>query len=326
MGSRQYSDDPEVQAWASQQPDDTPVERAALRAVASLCRFGESRHINKNENVICGRSTATRYVGAMRAFGKALQNCKDQFDVKVRVGQINAEQASRVLESMSSDHRQKSLNVSTKIAEMHLRNLTQDNTIRLERIKSEVPTIVQSRALTDSQTRLLMQNASPRLALSIEISRSCGLRAEGLYTIRQLHEQPPTERRYPEGTYNAPKGYVTYTVIEKGGLCRPVHMRQELANRLEACRREEPVRVYDRGVSIKSYYNLIGGNSFSSSVTRLSNEVLGYSNGAHAFRHSYAQQRMVELQNSGLTERGAKLVLSKELGHFRASIVDYYLR
>lgn len=327
MASRKYSDDPEVEEWAQNQQQDTPVDRAALRAVSALCRFGESRYDSKGENTINGKSTATRYAVAMRSVGKSLNSCSDEFDGgRVRIGNITVEQAIAVLERMSVDQEQKSLNVATKVVEMHLRSLHQDASIQLSRIASEIPTIVQSRAITDNQTLELMQNASDRLSVSIEVGRSCGLRAEGLLTIRPVKEQPPTERRYPQGTYKAPDGYVTYTVAEKGGLIRPVQMREELAERLEMWRREAPVRVWDRGQRVKSHYNLIGGNSFSSSITRLSKEVLGYSNGAHSLRHAYAQQRIVELQNSGMTLKDSKYQLSRELGHFRASIVNYYLR
>lgn len=52
---------------------------------------------------------------------------------------------------------------------------------------------------------------------------------------------------------------------------------------------------------------------------------LGWSRGAHGVRHSYAQERMAELQR-GLRYDDALEVVSQELGHFRPGITREYLR
>jgi hypothetical protein len=43
-------------------------------------------------------------------------------------------------------------------------------------------------------------------------------------------------------------------------------------------------------------------------------------------RHSYAQDRVMELQTLRLSQEAAKEVVSQELGHFRPEITDTYLR
>ena len=322
-----YSNNQLVEQWAQDQLTDTPDDRAALRAVSRLCEFDVSRHDNKDDNAIHGMSTADRYLGAMRQVSEAMRAWDDRADgTRNGIGKLTVTQGNQVLEQLSGDYEQKSLNLMTRAVELHLRNLHNDPSIKLDRCQSEIPTITTSRAYTDNQTRLLMNNATERLSLSIEIARSCGLRAAGLHEIRRLDERGPTARRYPENSYKERDGYQTYTVSEKGGLVRPIFIKDELAARLEATRLDTPRTVYDRDRLIKDHYELIGGNRFSSSITRLSNNVLGYSNGAHGLRHSFAQQRMTVLQNSGLSRNDAKLQLSRELGHFRASIVDAYLR
>ena len=59
---------------------------------------------------------------------------------------------------------------------------------------------------------------------------------------------------------------------------------------------------------------------------RASTTVLGWSKGGHGLRHSYAQDRVMELQTLRLSQEAAKEVVSQELGHFRPEITDTYLR
>ena len=48
--------------------------------------------------------------------------------------------------------------------------------------------------------------------------------------------------------------------------------------------------------------------------------------GAHGVRHTYAQERVIELQRQHYRFEDAKEVVSQEMGHFRADIIDTYLR
>ncbi|TMX37523.1 integrase, partial [Vibrio rotiferianus] len=98
-----------------------------------------------------------------------------------------------------------------------------------------------------------------------------------------------------------------------------------LAERLEDRRLNQPVQITDRGVNYTSHYDINGGNRWSSSFTTASNRALNWSTGAHGLRHSYAQERMSELQKN-MTYEKALEVVSQEMGHFRPDITEVYLR
>ena len=107
---------------------------------------------------------------------------------------------------------------------------------------------------------------------------------------------------------------------------REVQIPRDLADRLEARRLDTPLRVTDRGINYQSHYDIGGGQRWSNSVSAAADRALGWSTGAHGLRHSYAQERMTELQNQGLTRDRALETVSQELGHFRPEITEVYLR
>ncbi len=90
-----------------------------------------------------------------------------------------------------------------------------------------------------------------------------------------------------------------YTAVGKGGLVREACISNDLAERLEATRLDEPKDVLDRGIEYQTCYAIGGGNAWSASFTRASERELGYSTGAHGFRHSYARNgsRSCEMQD-----------------------------
>jgi integrase len=119
---------------------------------------------------------------------------------------------------------------------------------------------------------------------------------------------------------------VRYTVEGKGGLCREVMITNELANKLEANKLEKTITVYDRGVKYQQHYDIGGGQQWSSSFGKASRRALGWTTGAHGLRHTYAQLRVIAVQMENYSYEEAKLVVSQEMGHFRASVIDEYLR
>ncbi|MFM5075667.1 site-specific integrase, partial [Aeromonas hydrophila] len=118
---------------------------------------------------------------------------------------------------------------------------------------------------------------------------------------------------------------VIYTVHGKGGLVREVLVPHALAERLEAVHLDAPQAITDRGIYYQSHYDTGGGQRWSNSVSAASERVLGWSTGAHGLRHSYAQERMAELQAS-LSRDAALTTVSQEMGHFRPEITETYLR
>ena len=130
--------------------------------------------------------------------------------------------------------------------------------------------------------------------------------------------------------------FVRYTVIGKGGLCREIAVPVWLANLIEARRRKAPIKVRDRGIFYTSFYDIGFGQAWSQSFTSASQRVFGFSRGGHGLRHSFAKQRLYQLEkefellpqgneNTSTREKALK-VLSQELGHFRIDVTYAYLR
>lgn len=117
-----------------------------------------------------------------------------------------------------------------------------------------------------------------------------------------------------------------YTVVGKGGLVREVVLSRELVTALEARRLEEPRLVIDRGVHYSQHYDIGGGRTWSQSFSSASKRELGFSNGGHGLRHSYAQERMAELQQQGMRYDQAKATVAQEVGHFDKDTTEAYLR
>ncbi|ESE42892.1 phage integrase family protein, partial [Shewanella decolorationis S12] len=74
------------------------------------------------------------------------------------------------------------------------------------------------------------------------------------------------------------------------------------------------------------HYNINGGQKGANSFSQAATRALGWTRPCAGRRHSYAQERMSELQNSGLNRAHALEVVSQEMGHFRPEITETYLR
>jgi len=192
-------------------------------------------------------------------------------------------------------------------------------------VKSDHEQHLTGRAYTPEQVTLVAEHQSAKHALATEIAYAAGLRASELHTLRPVEEKPADDRPALESKWTGREG-VRYTVNGKGGLVREVLIPNALAVRLEGMRLSTPVQITDRGVHVEKHYGIGGGQNWSNSFSGASNRALGWSAGAHGVRHSYAQERMDELQRSGLTHALAKETVSQELGHFRADITETYLR
>jgi integrase len=184
----------------------------------------------------------------------------------------------------------------------------------------------QSRSYTSEQVTLIAAHQSPHNALATEISLASGLRAHELLTLRRIHHKAPDVRPAHALKFSGIReNSIAYTVHGKGGLTREVRIPINLARRLEARRLPEARSVTDRGVRYQQLYELGGGQPWSKSFGAASKAALGWSNGAHGLRHSYAQERLSTMQFH-LPREEAKLVVSQELGHFRSEITEVYLR
>lgn len=199
-------------------------------------------------------------------------------------------------------------------------------TARAAVTRSEKETHLSTRSYTQAQVGRIALAQSERNSLATQIAHCSGLRAHELLTIRPENERPAATHREWRPERFAGREGERYTVAGKGGLVREVLLSRELAARLEATRLGEPRPVTDRGVNYRQQYDLAGGRARSQSFSAASQRELGFSNGAHGLRHSYAQERMEELQGRGMSYEQAKGTVAQEVGHFSAETTEAYLR
>jgi integrase len=206
------------------------------------------------------------------------------------------------------------------------RNLEPKSTLtnfKVERAANEA-----TRAYHPRQVELIIARQTPINSLPTRIALSAGLRAKEFFTLRPIEEQAPDKREVSPNKWLGREDWVRFTVKGKGGLCREVRIEPLLAQELLIHKRETHHYSHDRQVLYKNYLDEVnGGNRLSSSFTTASKAALGWSNGFHGLRHTYAQERMIDLQvNYGIEWTEALRVVSQELGHFRPDITLVYLR
>lgn len=297
-------------------------DRQATRAIKACSAIGTPRHGNRDDGKIHGLGTERQY---HQIFRTAATWLNDRYNVQLY--RVSTEQVHTYLQERSIDIGQKQLNNEHRALQMYLRNERKDSNISIERVRSEVPVIEKARAYTDGQVQLVCSRQTDRLALSTRVADTAGLRAAELYTIRRLNERAPSSHRsWSRDTYRGREDWQRYTVVGKGGLVREVRLPAALSQELEATRLAESKMVTDRGIRIEARYDVIGGKSFSNLFSRSAKKAMGWSEGAHGLRHSYAQRRMAELQISANSQQHALGIVSQELGHFRPEITEVYLR
>lgn len=197
----------------------------------------------------------------------------------------------------------------------------------LPTIKSERPQKLVSRAYTTVQAELIAQSQTQKYALSTRLALDAGLRAREILTLAPVEERKAaTHRIFREDLFSGRQDVRLYTVIGKGGLVRVVAVGEALARELETRRLAVSRRVFDREIKYEQYYDLGGGKAWSDSFSRAAVRALGWSEGGHGLRHTFAQNRMDALLRFGYCYADALEVVSQELGHFRPDITEIYLR
>ena len=240
--------------------------------------------------------------------------------------QLTPEEARTYLEKRALSVRQKTLDQDRQA--LQILPLID----KLPRIKSNpalrpTPLATDGRAYTPQQVDVIAQAQTPHNGLATRIAYASGVRAHELLTLLPAAERPASDHReWSPERFDGRGDLRRYTVEGKGGLVREVALPPHLADELEARRLERPERVTDRGVHCTQHYDLGGGNAWSQSFGSASKNELGWSTGAHGLRHSYAQDRVDELQGSGYGHESALETVSQELGHFRPDITRVYLR
>lgn len=269
-------------------------------------------------------------VGTVRNYEQALKTCCDYLK-EHRLGslrELTPEQAKSYLEIRASECSQSTVDMDRQAIQAMMQHVTHrlDDSQKLDVVKSELETTAESRSYTPEQVQRITEHQTERHALATEICHQAGLRAHELYTLRSSGEVQPSPREvHPDKFSHMPDQTHTYTVEGKGGLIREVQIPSQLAERLEARRLDTPRDVNDRGVNYTTHYDIAAGHKFSDAFSKASSRALGYSNGAHGLRHSYAQDRYEQLANH-YARNDVMRIISQELGHFRPDITEVYLR
>lgn len=235
-----------------------------------------------------------------------------------RAKQYLAERAKGVSQSTLDRDRQ-----AIQALLRHTEKLREDQ--RLPVTQAQRESVLVSRNYTEAQAQTIVQHLQPHNAISVEIAHAGGLRAHELITLAPLSERAPDVRESDPAKFHGREG-VLYVVTGKGGLTRLVNIPEPLAARLEERRLAEPRQRRDRKIVYQQLYDIGGGQALSEAFKRASLAALGFSNGLHGVRHSYAQERHYEAQLLVGDPIRAKKIVSQELGHFRADITDTYLR
>lgn len=272
-----------------------------------------------NSGLVSGLGTSHSYEASLKLAAQWLRGSG-----RGALHELTPKAAKAYLYERSKEVGQKTLDRDRQALQAVLRQLGKlSDKQRLSVIQADKPQSLISRNYTGEQVQRILSRQTARNAFSTELAATAGLRAHELLTLlpaseRAMDDRPADPGKFREG--------VRYTVVGKGGLVREVSLPINLAAQLEARRLDAPVIVIDRRIHYKSFYDIAGGQSWSQSFSRASNSALGFSNGAHGLRHSYAQDRNRELQAALGEVQRAKAIVSQELGHFRAEITDTYLR
>lgn len=275
------------------------------------------------------QGTHIKSVGTVRNYEEALSRVAQFANRELSIGlrEITPEQAIQYLEIRSEEVGQKTLDMERQAiqAMMHFTSKKLSLDARLDVIKSEHQQILKCRSYTQDQVKMISDVQRPQNALSTQLAHAAGLRGHELFTLRRIEERRVSERPALAEKFQGREGE-RYTVQGKGGLVREVRIPTHLAKQLEAQRLPEPKHLTDRNIHYTQHYNISAGRAWAASFSRAANRSLGWSEGAHGVRHSYAQERMYELQNSGINRDKALEVVSQEMGHFRPDITETYLR
>lgn len=274
------------------------------------------------------QGSVLKSVGTVRNYEERLtivaKTVNEQMNTSLR--NLTVEQAHQYLTDRALEVGDKTLSMERQAIQTMMQHVSKELSPnqKLDVIKSELKTVINSRSYTQDQIKAVVECQTEKNALATEIAHESGVRAHELYTLLPSAERTPDNRPALDEKFQGRSGQL-YTVEGKGGLVREVLIPNALAERLENTRLDTPKEITDRGVNYTTHYDIGGGQRWSSSFSSASNRALSWSAGAHGMRHTYAQERMSELQKSMSYEKALEVV-SQEMGHFRPSITEVYLR
>ena len=294
----------------------------------NMAKFAKPK--TQAHNVIKGltKSKLIKSLGTARNYEQSL-NTVASWAKDIGINGIQAmtiDQALNYLDYRKEIVGQKSLDMERQAiqAMMRLNGRLKDKQT-LPVIKSINQQILKSRAYTTEQAQIISKHQTSKYSLSTQIALSAGLRAHELLTIAKVEERKADKRPAFDSKWSGRNG-VLYTVTGKGGLTREVLIPHDLSAKLELRKFKQPVTVVDRKINYLQRYDIGGGKEWSDSFNKASNRTISFSNGAHGLRHSYAQERLLELILNQYPYQIALETVSQEMGHFRSEITEVYLR
>jgi len=286
----------------------------AEHAVSRKIALGTGRNDHQNDGRIHSLGTARGYEQALKGFADYLRQHR-----LGDLGSATEEEARHYLAERSQLVGQKTLDLDRQAIQIHLGQ-------RLEIVCSSKESTLSTRSYTPAQVERIAHAQSEANSLATRLAYHAGLRAHELLTLRPVGEREASGHRQWSAERFTGRDGERYTVVGKGGLVREVVLSRELVTALEARRLEEPRLVIDRDVHYSQHYDIGGGRTWSQSFSSASKRELGFSNGGHGLRHSYAQERMAELQQRGMRYDQAKATVAQEVGHFDKDTTEAYLR
>jgi len=288
----------------------------AEHAIQQKMALGSARHGHQADGKIHSIRTGERYK-------QAAKNVSSWLKLNNQMGglhRITPDLAHAYLNERAEQVTQKTLDTERRAIETFTDS-------KLERVKSLVSQSQSHRGYELGQVNLIIQRMSSRNQLAIEVAQVSGARVHELLTLQPPGaRQPSTHRMWsPERFTGAAAGHL-WTVQGKGGLIREVAIPDQLHQRLQQARLDEPRVIFDRNVKYTSYYDIGGGRALSQRFSELSKDELGWSDGIHSLRHVYARNRMETLQQAGMNYYAARRIVAEEMGHFRGDVTETYLR
>jgi len=291
---------------------------------------GTPSHGNKNDGLI--HSSGSLRI-AKQAFKLCSAFCREYGFKQEKFNNITKDTVEKYLQHRATEIQQKQLNVERGFLNKHLGRI-HNKEVQIPFIKSTKPEpVIKNKSYSHDHIKRLIHQAkvdgNRDLAASIVLTYKTGMRAEELFTIQPPgigQASPHRKEDWKPEIYTGRESWVSCFIDKgKGGLDREVRYTDEITPYLESRLRNEPEKVFDknRETSYTSHYKLLAGQKFSAAFTKLSQKVFGWSIGAHALRHSFAQARLIELKNH-FPHEFARQVLAQELGHFDTSNLRYY--
>lgn len=294
---------------------DKAPQQMAARQAANILKQLQGR-------ILPSVRTAANYEQALK---QVALHCNQQLGIGLQA--LTPGQAVSYLEQRGEQVGQKTLDMERQAIQTMMQHVSYQlaTDTRLPVVRSEQPQILRGRAYTPLQVEHIARAQSTPHAMATALAYAAGLRAHELLTLRPASERPADPRPALSSKWAGRHGE-PYTVQGKGGLVREVRIPTAMAMQLEQARLTTPLTVTDRGVHYQQHYDLGGGQPWSNSFSRAAQRALGWSEGAHGLRHSYAQERLSEVQAQGYTYEQALETVSQEMGHFRPDITLTYLR